>query len=392
MKLRILVVTRNLPPLVGGMERLNWHMIAELAKYAEVEVIGPAGAAAVGPSGVSIWEVPLTPLRRFLFRAFTMTVRRSRRFRPHVVLAGSGLTAPIVLLASKIANAVSVAYVHGLDLTTRHPVYRRLWIPALRRMHCIIANSRATAVFARDAGIDSARIQIVHPGVTLPDAQRGAEAAARFRQRHDLGTSPLLLSVGRLSERKGLLEFVQQALPSIVAKRADVILLVVGDVPHDALNARSQSPEKIRLAAAQAGVQSHVRFLGKVSEQELAEAFLACNAHVFPIRDIPNDPEGFGMVAVEAASYGVPTVAFAAGGVVDAVSQGCSGYLVPPGDYPAFAQSLLDALECGDATRDSCREFARQFAWPNFGRQMFEHLIGSIGMANHVDGRHQGNE
>lgn len=48
-KQRILLITRNLPPLVGGMERLNWHMADELSKYAEVKVVGPTGAAAVKP-------------------------------------------------------------------------------------------------------------------------------------------------------------------------------------------------------------------------------------------------------------------------------------------------------------------------------------------------------
>ena len=42
----ILIVTRNLPPLVGGMERLNWHIADELSRHAEVHVIGPTGAAA----------------------------------------------------------------------------------------------------------------------------------------------------------------------------------------------------------------------------------------------------------------------------------------------------------------------------------------------------------
>ncbi len=41
---RILLITRNLPPLVGGMERLNWHMADELAKQAEVRVVGPSGS------------------------------------------------------------------------------------------------------------------------------------------------------------------------------------------------------------------------------------------------------------------------------------------------------------------------------------------------------------
>lgn len=45
-RLRILLITRNMPPLVGGMERLNWHMADELAKRANMAVIGPRGAKA----------------------------------------------------------------------------------------------------------------------------------------------------------------------------------------------------------------------------------------------------------------------------------------------------------------------------------------------------------
>ncbi|HET6587310.1 MAG TPA: hypothetical protein VFG67_06005 [Oleiagrimonas sp.] len=56
---RILLITRNLPPLVGGMERLNWHMAEELAKVAEVRIIGPAGSAALAPPGVVVREAPL---------------------------------------------------------------------------------------------------------------------------------------------------------------------------------------------------------------------------------------------------------------------------------------------------------------------------------------------
>jgi phosphatidylinositol alpha-1,6-mannosyltransferase len=58
---RVLIITRNLPPLVGGMERLNWHMAAELSKYAEVRVIGPSGSASQRPKKVHISEAPLKP-------------------------------------------------------------------------------------------------------------------------------------------------------------------------------------------------------------------------------------------------------------------------------------------------------------------------------------------
>ena len=86
---RILHVTRNLPPLVGGMERLNWHIADELSHHAEVHVIGPAGAAAHKPAGVTLQEVPLRPLWRFLLVSAFAAVRAARRQRPHLVLAGS---------------------------------------------------------------------------------------------------------------------------------------------------------------------------------------------------------------------------------------------------------------------------------------------------------------
>jgi len=49
---RILIVTRNLPPLVGGMERLNWHMAHELSKVAEVRIVGPTDSATLLPAGM----------------------------------------------------------------------------------------------------------------------------------------------------------------------------------------------------------------------------------------------------------------------------------------------------------------------------------------------------
>lgn len=374
---RILLVTRNLPPLVGGMERLNWHMADELAKHADVRVIGPAGSAALSPTGVSVDEVPLKPLWKFLLHAPWRAWRVARAWRPDVVLAGSGLTAPAAWFAARMSGARTAAYVHGLDLAVPHPVYRALWWPALRRMDRVIANSRATAVLARAVGVQPDRIGIVPPGVDLPvepattDAARGTtngSVVADFRERHQLGHRPLLLSVGRLSTRKGLREFVTLALPGIVKAHPDALLLVVGDAPKDALHAKAQTPDSIRLAAEQAGVERHLRFLGTITDyRELGAIYRAADVHVFPVRELAGDPEGFGMVAVEAAAHGLPTVAFATGGVVDAVAAGESGYLVASDDYDAFVVAVRHVLADHLISRDSCKRYAAKFAWPWFG-------------------------
>ena len=360
----LLLITRNFPPLWGGMERLNWHLAGELAKHHAVHVIAPQGAVAQAPAGVGVTEVPLRPLRRFLLAATWAARREARRLQPEVVLAGSGLTAPLALLAARACGARTAAYVHGLDLAVPHPVYRALWLPALRRMDRVIANSRATAALAERAGVPCAHIGIVHPGVDLP--QPDPLARARFRARHALGDAAVLLSVGRLTARKGLREFVAEVLPRILARRPDVQLLIVGDVPAQALFAEAQTPESIHAAAAQAGVDEHVRFLGTQFGQDLADAYAGADVHVFPVREIANDPEGFGMVAAEAAAHGLPTVAYATGGVVDAVAEGASGRLVPPHDADAFADAVLQMLHSPPSPQ-TMQAFAARFAWPAFG-------------------------
>lgn len=387
---RILLVTRNLPPLVGGMERLNWHMAEELAKVAEVRVIGPAGSAALAPSGITVHEAPLKPLWKFLLIARRLARREARQWRPDIILAGSGLTAPLVRAAARTCGARTAAYVHGLDVAVKHPTYRAFWLPAIRRMDRIIANSHATVELCHQIDVKPSRIGIVHPGVDLPitvpsPPGRGcpegvgegsplANSSLPFRAQNNLGSRPLLLSVGRLSARKGLREFVTLSLPNIVAAQPDAMLLVVGDAPHQALHAEAQTSESIQAAADAAGVGKHIQFLGKISDDALRAVWESVDVHIFPVRQISGDPEGFGMVAVEAAAHGVPTVAFACGGVIDAVTEGKSGFLISPSDYPNFAYAVLRLLNAPGSLRVGSTRFAQQFVWPEFGRQLAAQL------------------
>lgn len=394
-RFRILIVTRNLPPLVGGMERLNWHMAEELAKVVDVRVVGPEGSGALAPSGVMVREAPLKPLWKFLWRARSLAHNEARNWKPDVVLAGSGLTAPIAQSAARACGARTAVYVHGLDVAVRNLAYRVMWLPAIRSADRVIANSNATAKLCRGVGIDPARIGIVHPGVDLPaeplsrrekrsvakarastsGENRAEHDVAEFRERHGLGDRPLLLSVGRLSARKGLREFVTHALPRITAARPDAMLLIVGDTPDQALHAQAQTLDSIRAAARQASVGENLRCLGTITDYiKLGIVYRAADVHVFPVRELQGDPEGFGMVAVEAAAHGLPTVAFATGGVVDAVAESQSGHLVRQGDYPAFAEAILRAMSERETLRDSCISFARRFVWSEFGRQIVREL------------------
>lgn len=254
-----------------------------------------------------------------------------------------------------------------------------MWPPAIRRLDRVIANSQATARLAQAIGVSQERLAIVHPGVELPNFDDTERQRLRrsFRTAHGLGERPVLLSVGRLTTRKGLIPFVRKVLPLIAAKQPKVRLVIVGDVPKHALAAEAERPEQILAAAQAAGVEQNLVLLGRISEHEPTDSYYAADVHVFPVREIPGDPEGFGMVAIEAAAHGLPTVAYATGGVVEAVADGVSGILVKPGEHLAFAEAVL-AILARPWSRQAIMDFAAAFAWERFGKQIWHKLYPKL--------------
>jgi phosphatidyl-myo-inositol dimannoside synthase len=374
---RVLLITRNMPPLWGGMEQLNWHLVDELRRKVCVSVVAPRGSRRAISDDVDVFEIALQPLPRFLLGALIKAATVAYCWRPDTVLAGSGLTAPIVWLVTWATRTRSVAYVHGLDVAVTSVLYRKLWIPALRKMDVVIANSYATAQLAQKVGVDPAKIRVVHPGTTIPDGQVARCALEDLRELNGWRGCQLLLSVGRLTNRKGLREFVSEVLPTIVSHCPSALLLIVGGEPTQSLHAQVQTVESIQVAAKEAGVAENIQFLGVITDRDrLADIYRVADVHVFPVRDIPGDPEGFGMVAVEAAAYGLPTVAYATGGVIDAVAEGVSGKLIPPGDAMAFANAVLGLLDHPFAS-ESIRSFAEKFDWRHFGNNISEILFRS---------------
>jgi phosphatidylinositol alpha-1,6-mannosyltransferase len=233
----------------------------------------------------------------------------------------------------------------------------------------LLVNRENTRRLAVERGVPAARIAVINPGTEVPDPD--PEAGARFRRTQGLEDRELLLSVGRLTLRKGLAEFVERALPAIVARHPRACLVVVGEEASDALHgSRGSERERIAAAARAGGVEAQLRFIGRLAQEDLEGAYRGAQVHVFPVLDQPGDVEGFGMVALESAARGLPTVAFAVGGVPDAVADGITGRLVPPGDYAALADAVCAQLESGAGPGPECIAFARARDWEAFGRRL----------------------
>lgn len=380
-----MLVTRNFPPLLGGMERLNKYLLGALAENWRAGLCGPSGASRFAEAAQEIQESVITPLPEFLLKSMWHSWRMAVRRRPRWIVAGSGLTAPMAWLAARRVGAKAAVYLHGLDIIAPSLIYRSLWLPFIRRCDVVLVNSRATRELALANGVSRERITVVNPGTEIPALD--GEHAKLFRSVRNLGHAPVMLSVGRLTQRKGLAEFVIKALPQVVSACPEALLVVIGDEASDALHGgNGGQKERILRLARSAGMEDHVRFLGRCDEDDLHAAYQASNVHVFPVLSMPGDVEGFGMVALEAAAHGLPTVAFDVGGISDAVQSGVTGALVEPNRYDEFCAEILRYIgtdELVPEVTEGCRVFAKARAWPVFVKNV-QAALGCPGGDSHV--------
>ncbi|HKU37363.1 MAG TPA: glycosyltransferase family 4 protein, partial [Polyangiales bacterium] len=246
-----------------------------------------------------------------------------------------------LLQAQRLAGAALPVYVaaHGKELLHRplaelaraQAVYDRVRAHVLRHARGFFPVSRRTAQLLAAAGVEPARIEIVHNGVD-PERFKPADASALRAELSSGG--PVLLTVARLVTRKGI-DVVLRALPELLARHPAATYVILGDGPDYARLAR---------LASELGVTRNVRFV-TAAQRDLAEYYNACDVFVMPAREEAGDIEGFGLVFLEAGACGKPVVGARAGGAVDAIVDQETGVLVPPDDPAELARALLGLLD-----------------------------------------------
>lgn len=345
--------------------------VQTLDGHAELVVIGPSGGGRHAPPGIEYRACPPSAAA-FLPCALVRGLVACMRYDFDFVLGGSGLVAPLTAVLGKLFGLRRTVFVHGLDIVADSRIYQRLFVPTIAMHETVVANSRNTKSLAEAAGCSPETVKVVHPGTSIPESLPTDRSVLTNRGLEDSAT---LLFVGRIIPRKGLAEFIGRAWPQIRSRRENAALLVVGDSPDDALNRDPRGAPRLEEALRQIPSGS-VHFLGNVPDEELRSLYAAATCLIFPLVEVRGDVEGFGMVAIEAAACGTPTIAFAVGGVVDAVNEPLSGRLIEPGDYEAFADACIDAIDGDRPSAGHCREFARNFDWERHGRQLSALILG----------------
>ncbi|MGB9898579.1 glycosyltransferase family 4 protein, partial [Thermanaerothrix sp.] len=210
-------------------------------------------------------------------------------------------------------------------------------------------------------GILASKCRVIPPGLEVAEYRVMLSDVERRFWLNSWGIySPeqkILLTAGRLVPRKGVARFVSEALPLLMAQRQDWVYLIAGDGPER---------PKIEQAISNHRLSQQVRLLGKIEEQALKAAYALADVFVMPNVPIPGDPEGFGIVLIEARASGVPVVASDLEGIREAVGNEEDGTLVKPEDWAAFVEAIDWWLNRREtiADRERRRERVRaEFDW-----------------------------
>lgn len=307
----VLFLTRSLSPAPGGMRTHASELIGALSDMPGMclRVIAHRGGT---------WMLPI-----FVCRALA-AILFSRYSTVHA--GDASLTFLFPFVACFRPGVRRTCTVHGLDLLWNAPGYRRMLRWTLRMAHEIVAVSHATAREAVALGVPESRITVIPCGIRMPSSPTQPTKPTQ-------PPSHTLLSLGRLVPRKGVAWFLEHVFPKLAHDDASLRYVIAGD--------GSDSP-RMRSLVASLGLEERVTLLGCVPEQRKKTLLQGSSLLVQPNIRLPNDMEGFGIICIEAAAHGLPTVAARLEGLEDAVIDGVTGSFFLPED----PLSAADAVRC----------------------------------------------
>jgi glycosyltransferase involved in cell wall biosynthesis len=341
------------PDQPGGLDRYYRDLLEHLPEASGI-LIGTHASAPGRVTGVSAHEDPLAQRLIAFWRAAQQAADSA-----DVVDAHFALYALAPLWLGRLRSKPAVLHFHGpwADENValgdgsgmRRTARRLLERAAYRRAdEAIVLSSAFRQVLVERYRVPPWNVHVEPPGV---DLERFSPASVSEARGHlDLPPDGFVaVAVRRLVPRMGLEQLVHAWADVVDQLPQPSTLLIAGEGP---LRRRLQDT----IAARRVG--DRVRLLGRVSDEQLVDCYRAADVAVVPSLE----HEGFGLVVLEAAACGTPSIVTAVGGLPETIAALDSSLIIPAGDRPALRNRLLLA-PAELPSRAATRAHAERFHW-----------------------------
>jgi len=342
----ILLVTLDYSPNLGGVARY----LSSIARVFSDEMIVIAPWVEGEKETATLWR------KKLLYKHFRpawlatvfLLIKHKNDYRSvlvsHVLPIGFA-----AYLARFITRKPYSVIVHGLDVALARKSWRKRMLMqlVLRNAKVVIANSEVLANEVVE--LDGAKKVIpLLPPLNLPSTPPIIKNESPWK---------VLLSVSRLVSRKGHSR-VFEALSHLRANNLlpNVSYIIVGE---------GTERNVLEYQVKELGLEDVVVFYGAVADEDLPRVYGIADVFVLPTVVDSVDREGFGYVYVEAAMYGVPSIATDSSGVNEAVLHNQTGLLVPDDNIDELAKAIYKLLTQNE-TRTRLGETAQKRVFSDF--------------------------
>lgn len=311
---RILFVTLEYPPQVGGVAHF-YQQLVEHCPNDSVEVLTNEHDQLLNP-WIKSWFVLWKKLRSNQYDCVVVG---------HILPLGT-----VVWLLSLVLKFPYVVFTHGMDITVPQHIPRKRWLmqKILGHAKTILTISEYTkAQLVNLITSDQInKIKLLPPGPYITPQTITPDPSTLPNNLPE----QFMLSVGRLVERKGF-DITIQALAKLPA-HVKLDYVIAGTGPD---------LDRLRKLATANGVSQRVRIIPNVSHAAVAALYERCQFFIMPARLLANgDVEGFGIVVLEAATFGKPAIVSSMGGMPDTVRATVTGTIVDPNNIVEITAAI----------------------------------------------------
>ena len=359
--MRILVLTPTFLPAVGGAELVLLQVYRRLARRHSVELLTPyLDQKLLDERGSDAYDELINfGVRRYRDRWSFMKIRGHRLTLgaiPPFSLSAIGQVRRVV--EDFVPDVVNVHYVMPTGFAGVY-VERKLGVPTVvtyngrdvpgpgvpvlwKGWHRWIGRSCSDMTFVSSYcrnvifGPNSTEGHIIHNGVDLP-TMATQEEASELRRRLGIGDEERVLFALQRLDRLKRVDVIIQSLAQVLVVHPNIRLVIGG---------KGEDLSRLKECVNELGLADHVIFAGFVPKEQLPAFYGLADLFVFH-----STYETFGMVLVEAMSYGKCVVSVNSTAIPSVVSHGETGWLVPPMEPTAMAAAINRLLEDDELRR-----------------------------------------
>lgn len=350
--MKLLLITIEFPPEVGGIENYTYNLVKRISNSLVLAPEIPNSDEFDNSQKFLITrKFILYHRQHWLFKnrfysnslgylvTFAALMWYSwkviKKEKPDVVLCSESVPVGIVLgIIHRINKTPYIVFTYGKDLLfLQHIPFIRFFLKySFKNASKIISISEYTKNLIMEFQLPETKIEIIHPCVDS-EFFRPIDVLG-LKDKYGLSNKKVILTVGRLVERKGH-DMVLKSLPEVIENISNIIYLVVGNGPSN-----GYLTELVKLL----NLEDYVRFIGHVPNSNLPCFYNLCDVFIMASRVEKGDPEGFGLVYIEAGACNKPVIGSNMGGIPDAVIDGKTGILVNPLNIKDISHAIIEIL------------------------------------------------